>query len=198
MIDLTFPLIDLTTATLLGTGNERTCYAHPHDPLLVIKVTRPDGAGHGQNVIEHTYLSALQRRKASFAHIPRYFGRCETTLGAGILCERITDADGANSRQLDVVLREEHITRAEATQLLEALFDHLQQEWIVFADAGGNNLFLQQPATGNKRLVIIDGLGARHPGMRLWLQTHVPWLARRKNRKQWPRLLFNVWHESGK
>lgn len=191
-------MIDLTHATILGTGNERTCYVHPENPSQVIKVTRPDGAGHGQNVLEHAYLSSLQRRHASFAHIPLYYGRCETTLGEGIMCERIIDADGKNSQQLDVVLREDRITRADATKLLDALFEHLIKEWIVFADAGGNNLFLQQLANGENRLVIIDGLGARHPGIRFWLQTHVRWLARRKNRKQWPRLLFNIWNESGK
>jgi hypothetical protein len=186
-------MIDLTHAVVLGEGNERRCVVHPGNPGLVIKVSRPDRSGRQQNVIEHQYLSSLQRRQASFAHVPIYHGVCATTSGEGLVCERIADGDGNSSTRVDVAVQRGLLTREIANSMLDALLDHLLQQWIVFADVGGGNVVCQQQANGALRLVIIDGLGARHPGFKLWIQSTLPWIARAKTRKQWPKLLSNIW-----
>jgi len=186
-------MIDLTQAVVLGEGNERRCVVHPHDDTLVIKVPRRDRTGRQQNVIEHQYLSSLQRRRASFAHVPLYHGRCETSCGEGIICERISDGDGGSSTRVDVAVQRGVLTRERALAMLDTLLAHLLQHWIVFADVGGGNVVCQQKTDGDLRLVIIDGLGARHPGFKLWAQSTLPWLARAKTRKQWPKLLANIW-----
>jgi hypothetical protein len=188
-------MIDLAGAILLGQGNERLCYVHPADPAQVIKVQRPGGRTRGQNRIEHAYLTALVRRGAPFEHIPRLHGWVATSAGEGLACERIVNADGTAPLALAAAVGGGQLSRAQADGLLAGLLDHLLRHWIVFADVGGGNVVCQRTATG-PRLMIIDGLGARHPGAKLWLHGHLPWLARAKVRKQWPKLLANLWTPS--
>ena len=189
-------MIDLTGTILVGQGNERSCFVHPHDPGLVIKVPRPGQRSRQQNRIDHFYLTELVRRGASFHHIPRTHGIVATSLGDGLVCERIADSDGASSPPLALAVRRGLLTRERADELLHDLFADLLRDWIVFADVGGNNLVYQRRLEADDRLVIIDGLGARHPGLKLWLQNKIPFLARRKLRKQWPKLLANIWGKS--
>lgn len=186
-------MIDLSAALVLGEGNERRCFVHPQDPGLVIKVVRAGRRGRSQNDIERVYLGGLQRRNASFAHIPRFHGMCQTSAGEGLVCERIADPDGASSLRLDLAVAQGSLTRVAAGTMLDDLLAHLVEQWVVFADVGGGNVVCQCRADGSRRLVVIDGLGARHPGFKLWLHGTVPWIARAKTRKQWPKLLANIW-----
>ena len=95
-----------------------------------------------------------------------------------------------------MAVRQGLLTCERADEMLDDLFAHLLNDWIVFADVGGNNLVYQRRLEADDRLVIIDGLGARHPGLKLWLQNKIPFLARRKLRKQWLKLLANIWGKS--
>jgi thymidylate kinase len=187
--------VDLSTAQLLGEGNERSCFAHPTDPGLVIKVKRHGRPSRGQNRIDRLYSDALAGRGVPFDHIPRCHGAVATSLGEGLVCERIRDADDGSSLPLAEAVRRCVLAREHADRLLDGLFAYLRRHWIVFADVGDSNLLCQRLANGDVRLVIIDGLGARHPGLKLRLHSQIPVMARVKLRKQWPLLLANLWRD---
>lgn len=182
-------VIDLTGATWVGQGNGRDCYVHPQDPGLVVKVPRQDRVSRRQNRLELLYLSSLLRRGVPFDHIPRLHGVAATTLGEGLVCERIADPDGQPCLWLMEAVRQGVVPWKRAQELLADLRAYLLRHWIAFADTGSGNLVWQRRPDGSGRLVILDGLGARHPN--IWLQLHMrfPSAARRKTRKKWPRLL---------
>jgi len=187
-------MIDLTGAILIGQGNERRCFLHPHDPGLVIKVPSLGQRSRRQNRIDLIYLSGLARRRVPFHHIPRLHGMVATSLGEGLVCERISEPDGRNSPALALAVRQGLLPRERADELLDELFAEMLRYWIVIVDVAGNHLVFQQLPNGHRRLVIIDGLGARWLGWRLWIQSKIPFMARRKLHKQWPKLLANIWH----
>ena len=186
-------MIDLTGAILVGQGNERSCFVHPYDSCLVIKVPRQAQRSRQQNRIDLFYLDGLVRRGVPFNHIPRLHGMVVTSLGEGLVCERIAEPDGSNSPPLALAVRRGLLTRERADGLLDELLVELLRYWVVIVDVAGNHVLFQQLANGHRRLVIIDGLGARWLGWRLWIQSKIPSMARRKLRKQWPKLLFNIW-----
>jgi hypothetical protein len=185
-------MIDLSQATLLGQGNGRNCYVHPLEPALVIKVRRLDRRSRDQNRSELLYLSSLVRRRVPFDHIPQLHGPVCTTLGEGLVCERIANPDGSPAPSLAETVRQGVLSGERANALLDGLLAYLPRHWVVYADAEQRNLAWQQRPDGAGRLVILDGLGARCPGLKMWLLSHVPFLARRKTRKHWPRLLEKV------
>src|SRR5215510_1233081 len=112
-------MIDLTGAVLVGQGNERSCFVHPNDPGLVIKIPRQGQRCRGQNQIDWFYLSELVRRGASFDHIPRPHGLVATSLGEGLVCERIAEPTGISSPALAVAVRLGTLDREHAEKLLE-------------------------------------------------------------------------------
>ncbi len=184
--------INLDGATIIGSGNGRKCYVHPRDPSLVVKVPSSAGVPRRQNELELLYLTSLMRRGVPFNYIPRVYGLADTTRGKGLICERISNPDGRQCVTLMEAVRTGLLDQARTETLLEELRQYLLRYWIVFVDSGDGNLVWQERQHESGRLVIIDGLGGRHPNLRLWLRTHVPWIARWKMRKKWRRLLVKV------
>lgn len=184
-------MIDLRHARLIGSGHERHCFLHPDDAARVIKVVKPGARVRGQNQIEWTYSRALAARGASFTHIPHVFGMAPTTLGDGLLCERIAEPDGSASPALHDLVAQGRLSIEESQRLLDGLLADLLRDAIVFVDVGSGNVLCQSRPDGTRRLVIVDGLGARHPGFKLWLRSRFPALARAKMRRQWPLFLRN-------
>lgn len=130
-------VIDLAGATWLGQGNGRACYVHPLDAALVIKIRRQDRRTRDQNTLEGLYLSSLARRRVPFDHIPRLHGVVATTLGEGLVYERIVDADGRQTLSLTDTVRQGLLTLERATVELEHLRTYLFRHWIAFVDTGG-------------------------------------------------------------
>lgn len=177
-------MIDLTHARLIGSGHERMCYLHPQDPRRVIKVVRPGKTSRGQNRIDHLYLASLERRGVPALHVPRQYGLVETSLGEGLVLDCVTTADGAVAPTFAVLVRSQAMSAVEARRMLDELYQHLLAHSVAMVDIGLGNLACRQ-LDGRWQAVVIDGLGARHPGLRLWLRTRFLGLARRKLRAQW-------------
>jgi hypothetical protein len=184
-------MIDLAGAVLIGQGNGRACYRHPQDPGLVIKVARPGGDARDQNRQEITYLGSLLRRQVPFDHLPRFVGTVPTSLGEGLVCEFIVDADGQPSVAIPRAIELGLLARPAAEALLADLYTYLLRHGIALGDSGADNVLWQRSATG-ARAVLIDGIGARRPGPKATLRRLVPWCARLALRHQWPRLLANL------
>jgi thymidylate kinase len=185
-------VLDLTGAVILGKGNERTCYADPMHTNRCIKTGTKGNNGREQNRLEHYYLSSLLHRAVPFDYIPRYYGWVATTNGKGLLFERIVGRDGNPAPSLGKVLIDRFVDCDTLRRLLEELYIYLHQNAIVFADISLNNILLGTTPHGEERLYIIDGLGARRYGIKLWLQTNIKWVARNKLNKQWPILLKRI------
>lgn len=179
-------VIDLSGAEIVGRGNARTCYRHPHDRSRVIKVPRPETSGREQNRIDHYYLAHLEARGVPTTHVPRQHGFVATSLGDGLVLDCITNPDGSVARTMTALLRSGTITREEADVMLDEVFHHLLEHGVVLVDVGRGNLACRLQ-DGRWRAVVIDGLGGRRFDLRLKLRARVPWLARRKLRAQWPK-----------
>jgi hypothetical protein len=177
-------MIDLSQAQVIGAGHERVCYRHPANPRRVIKVSRMATGGRQQNRIDHCYLASLEARGVPTTHVPRQYGLVTTSLGEGLELDCITTADDQIAPTMEALLRAQAITVEEARTMLTALYTHLLQHSVVMVDIGLGNLVCRQVA-GRWQAVVIDGLGARHPDLRLWLRTRFLFLARRKLRAQW-------------
>jgi thymidylate kinase len=188
-------VINLYHATVLGTGHERTCYINPTNEQLCIKISRYRSGDRQQNRVEHYYLGRLAARGVSFEHIPRCHGWVETSAGRGLLLERILNPNGETAPTLRQAMQQGIIDCAAAQPLLDELHDYLQRHAIVFADVCLDNLLLGHNTDGQPRLYIIDGLGARRYGLKLWLHANLKWLVRHKLQKQW-RTLQQKFNES--
>lgn len=183
----------LTEDAIIGSGHERYCFQHPDDAARCIKVSRLRDGGRRQNEIDYSYFNSLARRGVPFDHLPQIHGWITTSHGRGLIFDKVHGPNGGNALTLDNALRKGAITCAEAKTLLDELYAYLQANALVFSDASLANIALGSTEGGADRLYVIDGLGARHYGLKLWLHEKLLWLARRKLRKQWPVILRQLY-----
>lgn len=175
----------LSDAIIIGSGHERLCLQHPTDVTRCIKVSRLREGGRQQNRIDASYFSSLSRRGVPFDHLPHCHGWVSTVHGRGLMFDRITGPTGGTALTLDRALRDGHVDCTATAKLLDELYAYLDANALVFSDASLSNLVVGQTPEGALRLYVIDGLGARQYGLKLWLHERVLWLARRKLHKQW-------------
>ena len=176
------------TAQPIGEGRERACYVHPEDPRLGIKI--PSGKVTAQTRREIDFYCKLKKRGVlDNPHIPKYYGLCETSIGAGIVVQLIRNYDGEISRPLNWYLAQ-GVPVDEFHSYLEELKESLLQDLIIFNhDMQTGNMLLHKTSMGSARLVIIDGLGDT---VALdWLDK-IPFLVRRKINRRWKRFIKRV------
>ncbi|WP_159739414.1 YrbL family protein [Vibrio atypicus] len=181
-------IVVLSDELLLGSGNERRCYVHPNDTSLCIKVNHPNVIHRSQNKIEEYYFLKLKKRSVPFTYIPEFYGASETNLGRGLVFERVQNSDGSPSAHLIDLLKDNTITKAEATSMLNQLYQYLIRFGISLGDINADQIVVRQ---NDHQLtpIIIDGIGTRRFGLKLILLANFPFLARRKVKKNWPVLL---------
>lgn len=175
-------MLELEDRLRLGAGNERECYIHPHDAAKCIKVNRPGVVHRQQNRIERYYFRHLERRGLTGRYLPTFYGEVATTRGHGLVFERIVDHDGQASAPLAQALDQGAISRDEARRLADELFDFLLEEGVCLGDVNRDQVLVRDAGV-QWRPVIIDGLGTRRYGLKLWLVTRSRSLSRRKTLK---------------
>ncbi len=181
-------VLDLSTAQKLGSGNERICFIYPGKDNLCVKVNRPGIIHRSQNKIEYYYFTKLQSRKVPFTHIPEFYGKIETNLGVGLVFERIKKSVNIATERLDLAIEKKTITKSEAQELLSTLYNYLYINGIYVGDLNKDQILLKS-IDGSVIPVIIDGLGTRRYGLKLFLISNFRFLARRKLKKSWPTLI---------
>lgn len=144
-------------ALFIGAGTRRSCYHHPDDPNLCIKIS-PKGEGRQQNR-ESRYYRGMVRRNCSFEHLSRYHGTVETSRGLGHVYDLVLDHDGTVSKPLRHYLIEEDPSKEELIRLIINLKEYYIKEQIMFYDMNGNNILCQKNEDGTLHLVTIDGIG---------------------------------------
>lgn len=181
------PRYELSGATLIGQGNKRNCHAHPSDPALCIKVARDPRNWrecHQQSVVEWYYLSYLKRRRVPFDHLVNCHGWVQTSLGPGLMLERVRNDEGSNAPTLGSALAQGQIDEKEAISLLSTLHAWALRHAVAIADWNTENLMLRNRA-GRRELVLVDGIGSRRAEWKFTLYQIFPFMSRRKTRREW-------------
>jgi len=170
---------------LIGSGKERHCYAHPTNPLLCIKITQKGVIGRRQNLLDWTYYLYLKNRGINSPSVPKCYGWVSTDQGPGLLVERICRADSSPAPTLLQAINTGEISRELALKLVEASFLEMIQKNIVVVDYHPDHMLVSEDAKGQRHIVVVDGLGSRHLGLRFWLRTRIPAYGRKKTRAVW-------------
>jgi len=177
---------------LLAKGNERLCYIHPNDDTKVIKITHKKDGGRSQNLMEATYYECLKKRGTPMTHLANCYGWVKAGAEEGLMFERVSDADGKTSKTLNEMIRKDSLTIEQVKGLLEELMRHIQDEKIIFVDSSFDNIVCKHLVDGSYRLVIIDGLGGRRPGLKAWSYCHLPFYRDYKVKRQEETILKNL------
>ncbi len=70
----------------IGAGQERVCYPHPDDEDKVVKIQKGDSDKQTRRELA-LYASLARRGMNDFEHIPRFYGRVQTSLGSGFVVD---------------------------------------------------------------------------------------------------------------
>jgi len=173
---------------LIARGSERKCYAHPSMPDYCLKVPVISGLGRScpQCRIDVYTAARLKARNVPLLHAPDCLGWVETSMGPAILVERIIDLDGKNSLTLKESIETGEFVWEKIEEMLNTLKKWAVKHAVVISELNVKNLMYRKNGSGG-HLVIIDGLGGRKPDLVFFLRQHIPWMARQKTKKRWPR-----------
>jgi len=188
-------MIYLDKDDFLQSGSERDCYIHPIENNKVVKIIRETKKDGGQNDIEYKYYKYLEKYNASLVHIPQCYGFINTNLGKGLVFDKIVNFDNTQSQQFKYYIKDKLLTNSQENELLEELKQYLEKNKILFVDASLRNVLCQKISEDNYKLMIIDGLGGRRPGLKstLYIQRVLLPYHIYKIKKQWKMLLFQIY-----
>ncbi|TBW55960.1 hypothetical protein EZI54_10675 [Marinobacter halodurans] len=171
-------MIDLNHQAPFAAGYNRTCYRHPDDPRLCLKVLRPENIearfarqpwykkllgrdrinDNRQEIIAHRQIAALADPQQAWRHLPRFHGSIDTTLGPANVSELITETDGQPGTTLERYL--EHNGRTtEVERAIGQFADWLRQTGLLTRNLLPHNLVLAR-RDDRLTLYLVDGLGA--------------------------------------
>jgi hypothetical protein len=176
-------MISLSSATLIGKGNERACYLHPEDADKAIKVTLQNKAKRSkQTKTEIKYYKKLLKKGLNdWSHLPKFYGEIQTDKGKGFIVEIVKDYDGEVSKSFAHYMNKEgfHKYQKELNDLKEYFLNHC----IIFNyGMMPKNLLLRKKSESENELVLIDGLGdVSH----LTVQNILPYFARQRIKRRW-------------
>lgn len=175
-----FGPLDLNAERPLATGGDRHIFQHPHAPSLLVKVmdmraravyleARPFKRWYKQYQREsayRVYLNELSEyvttttRPSGVWQVPmaRILGVAQTTLGLGLLVEKITDPAGNIAPTVADLARQGLVDDVFFGQLDE-FFADLADAHVVLHDVSASNIACGQNADGKQGLYLIDGFG---------------------------------------
>jgi len=182
--------ITLDDSLLIGKGSGRACYTHPDDDQKIIKVNHSKrGVDNNQNFIDYKYINHLRKKKKSLIHIASCYEYVETSLGLGLIFDKVVDYNNEASKSFRYFMAKKIISLEKQRELLDELQTYLETEDIVFVDNCVRNFLCQEVTKDEYRLIIIDGVGAKREGVKFWMYLNIPLYRKYKIKKQWTRLL---------
>ena len=184
-------MIELHEYLLLGQGNARYCYIHPEDSSKLIKVEKTRDAQKQQNTIDYIYYSYLKAQNVDLSSISTCYHWVETSIGAGLVFERIENFDNSPALTFEQAIIQRTISKETQEQLLNQLKSYLETNCILFVDVSLSNIMCKKVTADEWQLIIVDGLGARRLKLQFWLQRKIKIYAHFKIRKQWNVLMDN-------
>lgn len=175
--------LNLAGQTPFAQGYNRFCFHHPDNPDRCLKVIRPENIqarykrqlpikrllgtarlndntqelkAHRQPAIRK--LMQSDNESVVWAHLPRFYGSTETSLGPANESELIRCADGAIAPTLESLIRKGWVTpKLEAA--IHRFEDWLTETRILTRNLLPHNLVVTD-RSGQLELFLVDGLGA--------------------------------------
>lgn len=175
--------LNLAGQTPFAQGYNRFCFYHPDNPDRCLKIIRPENIqarykrqlpikrllgtarlnDNTQELKAHGQPAICQLRRSDnenivWAHLPRFYGSTETSLGPANESELIRCADGAIAPTLESLIRKGGITpKLEAA--IHRFEDWLAETRILTRNLLPHNLVVTD-RSGQPELFLVDGLGA--------------------------------------
>ena len=109
-------MIELHEYLLLGQGNARYCYIHPEDSSKLIKVEKTRDAQKQQNTIDYIYYSYLKAQNVDLSSISTCYHWVETSIGAGLVFERIENFDNSPALTFEQAIIQRTISKETQEQ----------------------------------------------------------------------------------
>lgn len=210
-------MIDLSGLAPFASGYNRHCYRHPDDPALCLKVLRPENIearfqrqawpkkvlgkariddnrqelrAHQQPAIRK--LLADDRDELLWAHLPRFHGTADTSLGTANVSEIITGTNGQPAETL-----EDYLKRRGFDQPIQGaakrFCNWLTETGILTRNLLPHNLVIAD-RSGQPELFLVDGLGAPSIPDKL---SAIPAWRRRYIRRRVRRFYLRITWETG-
>ncbi|WP_158583574.1 YrbL family protein [Salinisphaera sp. Q1T1-3] len=189
------PILVLDDDSRIGRGSKRDCHRHPTDDDLCIKVARRPHRPDAQqpSIVEWYCAQSLDTRHVPYEHRARCHGWVNTNRGPGLVVERIRNANGQASRTLAEQAGDTGLSEEELKPLFDSLHTWVIEHGVPVTDLNSGNLVLRE-VDGQRRLVLIDGIGGQKVKLKFVMYRRSAWFARRLSRNRWPRLA-RVAHE---
>ncbi len=184
-------MIVLNQDLYIAKGADRECYINPIDNDKIIKILYNNNSKREQNNLDIYYYNHLKNKKISYANIAKYYGTIKTNKGVGLVFSSIKDYNGALSKSFEEIVVKELLSVSQQSILLNNLSNYLSTNMIVFGDVVLSNILCQEFKKDNYKLVIIDGLGARRFGFKLWMHKYSKLYTKFRIKKQWKKLMIN-------
>lgn len=186
---------------LIGTGDNRFCYAFPGNPDLCIKIDKGRDCGlHNSRKkrIKRTlmpwladfssnreetrfYLNKAPKFEANLLlHLPHCYGIIQTNLGQGMVFERIKNYDGGYSQQIDIFLKDNKRDVDRLILLIDDLIAHLKETGYSIFAWNPENLLVKLDHVKGDRIVVIDWKSLNRPNNDCPLSSFVPFLRTQK------------------
>lgn len=155
-------LINLSSdCQTIGKGLFCTCYLHPEDNGICIKLPTTHKKARKRQKADKAYYQKLYKNKADLTYISDYLGTCQTSLGPGHLYQYIKDKNGETSKTLNHYLANYPQKTEELNSHLAKLGRYLLENHILISDLHGNNIVFQHLSENSTKLMIVDGIGDR-------------------------------------
>ena len=175
--------LDLSDHPPAAQGNERLVFQHPSDPCILIKVVNRQKRVASQDAHRIKRWYRRFHREGSYrvfigelseyicsvapAHlqparspIAQVLGVAQTSLGLGLLVEKIVDDQGNMAPTLAQVLAQQGWSDLWEVRLTK-LFAQLAEQHIIFNDVGPKNIVYGRNAAGVLGLYLVDGFGSK-------------------------------------
>lgn len=178
-------MLQLNETLLIGSGKNRSCYQHPEDPNLCVKVLHDHSHPKTQRR-ETRYFNHLHKVGVSWDYVVPLIEMLPTSLGEGAVFELIRDQNGEISKTVHhYLLQNDSEMDKLIVEALRAMKHHLLQQNIVFRDLNPLNLLLQNQDDHHYQLKVIDGIGHNE-----WIPLcNTTFFGQRKIKRMWNRKL---------
>lgn len=150
-----------TESQIIGQGVFCTCYRHPDENGLCIKIPTAHKKARKRQASDRAYYRRLHRSDANLTHIANYHGLIQTDLGVGYLYEQISDKNGRISKTIHHYFSAQPELAPQIINKLQSLGRYLLENLILISDLHGHNILLQFQNEIEAKLMIVDGIGDR-------------------------------------
>jgi len=171
--------IILFPGTELTHGYDKLIFQHPHQSEQLIKVKRPDGPASSNPWAKYVYWmnprygrffnwmcenEEIEATATRLGYIPRffqaYYGQCDTSMGLGMIVEKISGENGELAKTLEACIEENLLPAAQLHVMVDDLVNQMLEASAFVSDLNISNIVVATKGA-SPRLVVGDGFGDR-------------------------------------